>query len=603
MKLFKYSLLALATAFAFSSCDDDNKYVEGAQSPGAFFPKDAPEVVELPQTGNTVEVTIARTSLDDPSTYTIHGEDESGLFTFPTTVTFGPQEHTTTFTVTFDENEIITDELYPATVTVEGASVYGNQTYSFDFCRKSPLIITETTGLFYSDMWNGTPWDLDIEWCVSESNADAVTVKIPDMFANEVIIDIDLSKEAEYPDGTHPAVLQTTPTGVANGDGYELYWTSIYAFYEVNGLTEEQIWQQDPKTKYGCNFNDKTGVISLYTTYSLPDKGPAYWYSPMEESIHLAGYPDYSVSVEYTGLFIDPKGNMAANAFVKSGADVKEVRVANVATEDYEAALEGLKDGTYEYKTVAGAGNEETIQFPISDAGVYTLVAVSVDKDGKLQLNDYETYTVKIGSEDPNKGWTSLGVGTFTDGINGMFWMENYNPAAFTYDVEIQQKDDAPGVYRIADVFGNSPIAKNNAYEDPGYFMVDCTDPSFPRAPLQFVGWEDDWGQLTYGNYEDYLAVKNPGADAAAIQQFLLNNGYALSTFKDGVITIPNPLWSFSVKYPNLMVGQYDLVIVLPDAAARMPQKVAGSTTYTGKNHNFKAKRAHRAILPTEFKR
>lgn len=207
MKLFKYSLLALATAFAFSSCDDDNKYVEGAQSPGAFFPKDAPEVVELPQTGNTVEVTIARTSLDDPSTYTIHGEDESGLFTFPTTVTFGPQEHTTTFTVTFDENEIITDELYPATVTVEGASVYGNQTYSFDFCRKSPLIITETTGLFYSDMWEKTPWDLDIMWCVSESNADAVTVKIPDMFANEVIIDIDLSKEAEYPDGTHPALL------------------------------------------------------------------------------------------------------------------------------------------------------------------------------------------------------------------------------------------------------------------------------------------------------------------------------------------------------------------------------------------------------------
>ncbi len=61
MKLIKYSLLALAMAFTFSSCDDDNKYVEGAQSPGAFFPKNSPEVVELPQTGNTVDIPIGRT--------------------------------------------------------------------------------------------------------------------------------------------------------------------------------------------------------------------------------------------------------------------------------------------------------------------------------------------------------------------------------------------------------------------------------------------------------------------------------------------------------------------------------------------------------------
>lgn len=602
MKLIKYSLLALAAAFSLSSCNDDNKYVEGAQSPGAFFPKDAPEVVELPQEGNSVDITISRTSLDDPATYTIVGEDESGLFTFPSTVTFGPREHSTTITVTYDGDMIITDELYPATVTVLDASEYGNATYTFDFCRKSPVIVTETTGLFYSDMWNGTPYDLDIDWCVSEANEDLVTVKLLNLFETVVVIDIDLSDAAKYPDGTYPAVLTTTPTGVSNSDGYELYWTSIFAFYEVNGLTEDQIYQADPKTRYGCNFNAQTGVISLYTTYSLPDKGLSYWYAEMEESIHLAGYPDYSVEVSYQGLFIDPKGHMFANAVVSSGTDVKEVRVANVPTEDYETALEGLKTGAYEFETVNGGEENVTIQFPVTDAGVYTLVAVTVDKDGELQLDDYDTYKITIGADDPNKGWTSLGMGEFTDGVATAIW-QNITPANVTYAAEIQQKDDAPGVYRVVDVFGNNPLNQYNEYEDPGYFIVDCTDPSFPMATLQFVGWEDDWGKLSYGNYEARLQENNPDATPAQIHSLMLSNGIGLSSFKDGVITIPDPLFTFSIKYPTPMVAKDAIVIVLPSAVQGSPRKVAGSTTYNGTKNNVKATKAIRGRFDSLFKR
>ncbi len=590
-------------AFTFSSCDDDNKYVEGAQSPGAFFPKNSPEVVELPQTGNTVDITIGRTSLDDPSTYTLVCEEESGIFAFPSTVTFGPQEHTTTITVTFDETQIITDELYPATVKVEGSSVYGDNTYSFNFCRKSPLIITETTGLFYSDMWNGTPWDLTVEWCVSEGDPDQVIVRLPDMFVNVAEIEIDLSDAARYPDGTHPAHLITTPTGVSNSDGFELYWSSVMDFMLGLGYGEAEIWEGYPTSKYGCNFNSQTGVISLYTTYTLPDKSEGAWYSDMVETIHLAGYPDYSVSVGYQGLFIDPSGKIFANAVVSSGADVKEVRVANAPTDDFEAALKAIKDGSIEFQTVDGGQEGVVLQFPVSEAGTYTLVAVSVDKDGKIQFSDYETYQMKIGVEDPDKGWTTIGVGEFTDGVNGIFWMQEYDPRAFTYNVEIQQNDDAPGVYRVADIFANSPIADNNLYKDSGYFIVDCTDPSMPLAPLQFVGWEDDWGKLSYGNYEAFLLESNPGATAEQIHAALTGNGLGISTFIDGVITIPNPLWSFSVKYPDIMQGPNDLVIYLPEAAAKAPHKVAGSKTWKGTKNYVKATKAFRTRIATEYRR
>lgn len=603
MKLIKYSLLALATAFAFSSCNDDNKYVEGAQSPGAFFPKDAPSVVELPQTGNSVDITISRTSLDDPSTYTIQGEDESGIFTFPTSVTFGPREHSTTITVTYDGNEIITDELYPATITVEGASAYGDATYSFDFCRKSPVDITETTALYFTDFLTGGPFDIHVDWCVSQGDPSQVIVKLLNLWGNDEQILIDLS--TTFPDGTHPAkIAEVYPTGLTSS-GFEFMWSSVYDFYSMLGYPDSEIEQMYPNYEQMSNFNPNTGVITLFSCFwrETETDGSFSWSGELQELFKLSGYPDYTVEVAYKGQFIDPKGNIFANATVSSGSDVTEVRVANAPTNNYGDALEGLKNGSYEYQTVKGGQENVTLQFPVSEPGVYTLVAVSVDANGKIQLDDYETYEMKIGVEDPNKGWKSLGMGGFTDGPACSIW-QNTTPERVTYTAEIQESTETPGVYRVADVFGNSPLASQNEYDEPGYFIVDCSDPNFPLADLQFVGWEDDWGQLSYGNYEAYLAVNNPGATASQIQSYLETNGYEISTFENGVITLPNPLFSFSIHNPGkISIGREAIVIYLPSALSSAPMKVAGSKTYTGSKLQLNAKNAVKVRLERRISR
>jgi len=604
MKLIKYSLLALAMAFTFSSCDDDNKYVEGVQSPGAFFPKNSPEVVELPQTGNTVDITIGRTSLDDPSTYTIVCEEESGIFSFPSTVTFGPQEHTTSITVTFDETAIITDELYPATIRIEGASVYGDNTYSFDFCRKSPVDITETEGLYYTDFLTGGPFDINIDWCVSQGDPSQITV-VCGLWGNGEQILIDLSKT--FPDGTHPAkVAQIYPTGLLSDDGYEYMWSSVYDFYTMLGYSDAQIEEMYPNIEQLSNFNADTGVISLFNCcWRETDKAGSFsWTGEMEEIIRLAGYPDYSVEVEYTGLFVAPNGSISSNIAVNSGTDVKEVRVANVATNNYSDALEGLKAGSYEFQTVEG-GKEATLQFPIEDAGTYTVVAVSVDADGKMQLDAYQTYKVTIGVDDPNKGWTSLGTGLFTDAINvaGLIWQGEYSPADWTYDVEIQEKDDEPGVYRVADIYANHPYNRYNVYDEPGYFIVNCSNPGFIEAPLQFVGYEDEYGKLSYGNYEAYLKEQNPDVSEEEILAFMKSKNLGISTIKDGVITIPGPIFTFSIQSPNPRVGPYPFVIQLPSAVAASPRKVAGSKTYTGSKKDFVCKKAINQRLERVFVR
>lgn len=599
MKFFKYSIMALAMAAAFASCDDDTKYVEGAQSPGAYFPTNAASVVELPEQGNVVYVPVERMTLESPSVYPLLAEDESGLFTFPEQVVFEANELTAQIPVTFDEDWIETDAKYPVTLTLQGSSTYGNQVYSFSFCRVSPLIIEDKTALFFSDMWNGTPWDIDIEWGVNENDPLQVQARISLFMADDVVLNIDMHNP--FPDGTYPVTFNAIPTGVTNGDGYMIWWTTLYQFMINYGLSEEEVAADYPEYITGCNFNAETGLISLATTYSLPDKGPGYWYNEMTEYIQLDGYPVYDISVEYTGLNIDRKGKMTANCVVTAGADVKEIWVANAPTEDYAAVIAGMQDGSYEYQTIDGSTEPQTVSFPITEGGKYTVVALSVDKTGTIQQFDYDTYTITIGApEDPNKGWTSLGVGSFTDGVNGSLYMENYNAAAVTWDVEIQEKTDEPGVYRVVDPYSeNSPFYQFNEEDGSGYLMVDCTDPSFIIMPAQAPGFTDDWGVLTVKNYEwNFLQQTD---DRSVIVAFMAQNGLPQSTFKNGVITINYPLFNNSLHNPDKWYYVPNpIVIVLPGGNKPKGAQAATAPTF-GSKHDAGKQAVNKRSIPTLF--
>ncbi len=588
MKFFKYSIMALAMAAAFASCDDDNKYVEGPQSPGAYFPTNAASIVELPTEGNVVYVPVERMTLESPSVYPLVAEDESGLFTFPTEVVFEANELTAQIPVIFEEDWIETDAKYPVTLTLEGASTYGDQTYSFSFCRVAPLIIEDKTGLFFSDMWNGTPWDIKIQWGVNENDPAIVQVRLTDLFEEIAVLNIDM--HTPFADGTYPVTFETVFTGVSNSDGYDIYWSTLLNFYLLNEFTYEEIEQSHPNYITGCNFNAQTGLITLATTYTLPDKGPAYWFSEMTEYIQLDGYPVYDIEVEYTGLSIDRKGRMSSNCAVTCGADVKEVWVANAATADYEAVIAGMQDGSYAYETLKGSTDTQTVSFPVTEAGTYTVVALSIDAKGAIQQFDYDTYKITIGAEDPNKGWTSLGTGSYTDGVNGPMYMEVYNAAAVTWDVEIQQKDDQPGVYRVVDPYNDeSPFAGVNEDDEDGYLMIDCTNPSFITVPAQAPGFTDDWGVLTIKNYEwNFLQQTD---DINTIINYMAQNGLPQSTFKNGVITINYPLFNTSKHEPDKWYySKYPIIITLPGGNKPKGAAAATAPSFGAKaNHSLQA--------------
>lgn len=586
MKLIKYSLLALAAAFSLSSCNDDNKYVEGAQSPGAFFPKDAPEVVELPQEGNSVDITISRTSLDDPATYTIVGEDESGLFTFPSTVTFGPREHSTTITVTYDGDMIITDELYPATVTVLDASEYGNATYTFDFCRKAPLIITNMTGTF--TLWPFTnPFSFDssdpIEWCVSESNENAVTVRIPDFwdYGYPFIVTIDLSNPIS--ENVYVADVPFQETGgleLNSSDGVVAY-SSALNFGLWLGYDLDWCLKQWPGCDKSCYYNASTGTLVLDAAFCIIDD-PGSWYSRHVDVIQFDGFPDYSISLEYLGIFIDPKGNMVSQVTVTAGSDVEEIRLVNVPGEDYEAGYQGILDGTMEYVSVTGSTEPQTVSFPITEAGTYTAVAIAYGKDEPQQF-DFATYKVNIGADNPNKGWKSLGLGLIFDVWSGYISKQSGEP--FAWNVEIQESETTPGVYRMVNPYGSeSTISSVNTADGEAYIVIDATVPECITLEPQVAGFATkDNGVLTIANMEGVYFVNGNS------KEDIIKAGEANTEMDGGVIVLYNPTFQYSLTANNgwyTWQNQLAAEIYLPSALSIPAKRAIGTKASIEKQQN-----------------
>lgn len=576
MKLIKYSLLALATAFAFSSCNDDNKYVEGAQSPGAFFPKDAPSVVELPQTGNSVDITISRTSLDDPSTYTIVGEDESGIFTFPTSVTFGPREHSTTITVTYDSDEIITDELYPATVTIEGASTYGEGTYSFDFCRKAPLIITDMAGTFALWPFEGFDFTYDdpIEWCVSESNDKEVIVRIQNFWDTgfPFIVTIDLNNEISENVFVADIPFQDTNGLTLNSADGPLAYSSALNFGLWMGKDEAWCLQQWPGCDKASYYNASTGTLVLDGAFACLDD-PGSWYGRHVDVIQFDGFPDYSITTEYLGIFIDPKNKMQSQITLTTGQDVEEVRLVNIPGEDYEAGYTGIVEETMEYITVAGSTEAQTITFPITEAGTYTVVAVAFGKSAAQQF-DYTTYKVYVGADDPNKGWKDIGQGGLFDVWSGYQSTETGEP--FAWYVDMQESETNPGVYRMVNPYGaGSALISVNKGDGEAYIVFDASVPECITLEPQATGFvHATRGALTICNAEGLYYSQGHS------KQEIIDTDNAATEIDGGVIVLYQPYFQYSI-YANdgwySWNGQLPAEIYLPSALS-IPAKRAKGT-------------------------
>lgn len=138
-------------------------------------------------------------------------------------------------------------------------------------------------------------------------------------------------------------------------------------------------------------------------------------------------------------------------------------------------------------------------------------------------------YTFNVGIPAP---WISLGMATYRDDLVTTFWATG-NPV---YQVEIQENQEVPGLYRLVNPFG-----ANYPYNDPGdwdttqdyYLEINAQDPEGVYIPLCQMGTDWGYGFWKVWSMANYYMVRQ-GKSLDEVKAA----GYC-GTLKDGMITFP----------------------------------------------------------------
>ena len=150
------------------------------------------------------------------------------------------------------------------------------------------------------------------------------------------------------------------------------------------------------------------------------------------------------------------------------------------------------------------------------------------------KLDSIVTYDVKA-PEQSEDNWVSLGMVTVSDDF--ILPLFSYSPV--TYQVEIQENQNTPGIYRLVNLFGE---AWGNACANEGlgvpystenlYIEINAQDPDGVYFSLQSTGVDLGYGVMSIGSMGWYYMNSGNSFDAVK------DAGY-MGTLVDGVISFP----------------------------------------------------------------
>jgi hypothetical protein len=575
MKLFKttiFAVLALATA-ALTGCTDDDDYSIGSASPGAYFPNTNETSVRASSKETVYEVPVCRTSTDAPSTYTVVSSvapSEPGI-TIPSTVSFSGDALETTLPITYT-SDVELSKIYDIVLKLEGASDYGNDTQTLEFQVASPLLTkvwdgsvpagqsedgtqwpavqgtcTGTCTYYYDALdWGDDP-GLPIYKVYDEDNPNSYDIVIQH-WGYDVPLTITVPDD-RVRDEEGNVIVRLYPNGfgddISGGSYGETYVKDYDYYYAEYGYSSSGITS---------TFNPETGVIELAIIYYCS----AGIFTDGYDTIQLDGYPDYSVSAEYKGLYTNTSDEKFAVATFNTGANVASVKAALVATTDAQTA--------YDYVVNDGSGVQEVepgtdvnALFPVSKSGTYLLTAVSYDAAGDAQGYDMQKVVIDFGSseeeDDPN-AWTELGEGAIAEGWGLARYVSQ--PTNYAFTVTIRQSKENPTLYSIVAPFSSESYALNK------YGYNSCTkkrnieftlDNGYIEIMPQLSGIAFDdvmsGSEMVIFNYEGFIRQINEDAgyepENQDILDVLVKNDIPTSSIdEDGVITIPVSPFSFA---------------------------------------------------------
>ncbi len=576
------SLLILAAMPFVYSCSDDVEY-DAAKAPDgvqAYFSSEASSTIELSESETSFDVTVMRASTSGAVSFNLAVTDGSeGRFSIPTAVSFADGESQATLTIGYNPDDFEYDDFYEVTMTIpdEYSTPYGVASYTFS--AGIPSAWTSLGWCSYTDDFFTTfygvgnlTWEVEIEENAIKPGLFRLVYPYDEKYEWNDPGDWDESKTYYLEiDASDPDAVFITRQEIGVNWGYGMISVWSIADYDVQaGSTLEA-----EKAAGNCGTY-ANGVITFPTNtllINMPEYSSGWYYANTAGAFKVVMpgvvLSDYSVSIAYSGKYTDANEANFAVANVTLGADVESARVALVEGNYSASALNALIAGSIDYTEITESGS---VSFPCEESGTYTVIVVSYG-GGEAQESDYATFKFTVGAADT---WTSLGMCTYTDDVVASVF--GYAEDCLTYEVEIQENDNQPGLYRLM-----YPYDGKYPYNDPGDWdtskdyniEINACDPDGVYITQQELGIDWGYGMMSVWSSADYYMANGYSFED-------VKDAGVCGTLKDGVITFPQ--YELMVSMANYysgswMYGNYwgMFKVVLPGASGVKAQKVSST--------------------------
>ena len=461
MKKYIESLLLLCvTAFALTSCGDDENWTVGPQADGVYFPNTVESTIELSLNENSFEIPLMRTYTEGDQVVNLTVTGGEGIYNIPTSASFADGENSTSLTVTYDPSQVEYDVYTEITINIadEDITPYGLAEYKFQVGLPAPW---ESLGMCtYTDdiigpMFGLPNYTYQVE--LQENQVQPGFYRLVNPYGAafpgnqeggwDTTQDWYLEIHAENPDRVY-INLQETGT---SWEGYGMFTVGSMAGYMLEGGTSE-----DEVAAQGLFGTLRDGIITFPTQallLNMSEYNPSSLYYANNNGAFRVVLPgvevsDYTLTVAYAGKYTDENGEDAGVSALLSevGEDVTSVRLAVVEGLDPSAAIQGITDGSLESTTVTPtAGDMVRVPFSTTpeDGEKYSIVAVAFDGE-ESQTSSYATFIYHANSAAHT--WTQIGVGDYTYSA-GYFGTEE--EPYLDEGLNVYRCDQDPTLYRI----------------------------------------------------------------------------------------------------------------------------------------------------------
>lgn len=527
-------LLVALVSVGLVGCTEEANYSGADQWKGAqvYFPNTLDSRIELSPDMDFFEIPLRRVDKTEALSVSLSITGDAELFSIPATANFMAGSDLVMLSVFYTSDRFEYEDFKSVTISVlseEYTTPYGDSKYTFEAGILAPW---ESLGIG-TIRENGFYESYEREVMIEQNLIDPTRYRVINPFIEGENLEFRV-----FPKGYVHQGIPITMDGlvffydfeVAYLDDYQEY---IYAIHpsRFTDLQNELYWTYNRVKQTSASGAPE--VVQLAPIYWLFGAGDGFDMF-QEDNAVIIGFPgvvigDYSLEVSYAGRYTDVNEMDHVIANVELGEDVTSAKVALVKGRNADTAIEAIKNGTLESQEVSASGS---VMFPCSESGNYMIVAVGyADDEARTEASASFKFT---SSNENGHTWVSRGMATYTDD----YVSSCYEVDRLTYEVEIEESEQKPGLFRLVNPYGESyPYNEEGDFDASRdyYLEINAVDPDGVYIELQNTGL--NWGNGSFYAYSFAGYYLDMGKSLETVKE----EGYC-GTYANGVITFPEEM-------------------------------------------------------------